>query len=409
MSFRKMVGLRSSTEWFVRGLLAFVVSIIGYVSVTQSLANTVRGNNIEWAHAIAPMDGRITALLSQKLSGGDASPDDRRRADQLARDALRQDATAVVAVTTLGINAQVRGDTGVARRLLGYANALSRRDLRTQIWAIEDAVGRSDVPLTLHHYDIALRTKRDASNLLFPVLASALGDPAIRAALTNTMAGRPEWAPHFINYAAEEAPDPRAVSQFFSTLHHSKITASKGANARLINRLIAAHLPDDAWSLFASTHPGADRRMSRDPDFRDVDDTASRLDWMLVNDGGVSTSIQHGDRGNLFDFSVPSSVGGMLLQQTQMLPPGTYRIAGRSEGVNQTDDDRPYWMLTCANGLELGRVAVVNSVQANGAFEGQFIVPAGCPLQILSLFARPSRSATGLSGRILEVRLHPAL
>ena len=409
MPFRQVFAPRSVPEWSVRGLIAILIAMVGYVSGVHALANTVRGRNIEWAHTIVPTDGQIMALLSQQLSGGEATANDRRRADQLAREALTQDATAVAAVATLGIDAQVRGDTADARRLLSYANALSRRDLRTQVWAIEDAVSRGDVPSALQHYDIALRTGRSASNLLFPILGSAIGDPTIRAALTNTIAGGPEWASHFINYAAGEAPDPRAVSQLFTTLRYARVSVSGNAYTLLINRLIAENLLADAWSVYASTHPGVDRRVSRDPNFENAEAIESRFNWSLINESGVSTSIQRGANGNLFEFSAPSSVGGVLLQQTQVLPEGTYQLSGRSEGVDQLEGARPYWVLTCVDGRELGRVEISNSAHMSGVFKGQFKVPAGCPLQMLSLFANPSDVATGLSGRILKARIDPVL
>lgn len=82
----------------------------------------------------------------------------RREADRLARLALRQDPTAVAALATLGLNAQIRGDTNSARRYFAYSDKLSRRSLTTRLWAIEDAVARDDIPAALRNYDVALRT-----------------------------------------------------------------------------------------------------------------------------------------------------------------------------------------------------------------------------------------------------------
>ncbi|MFV3517295.1 hypothetical protein ACNJD8_22045, partial [Mycobacterium tuberculosis] len=108
------------------------------------------------AYSLSSHDGRIGALLSAALSSTEVDKATRERSDRIARQALVQDPTAVAAVATLGINAQLRGDTGPARRIFAYANQLSRRDLRTQLWAIEDAVSRNDIPGVLNNYDIAL-------------------------------------------------------------------------------------------------------------------------------------------------------------------------------------------------------------------------------------------------------------
>src|SRR3546814_6235165 len=76
--------------------------------------------------------------------------------------------------------------------------------------AIELAVAQGDISGALRHYDIALRTKKNAPELLFPVLTSALPDPAIRTELVKTLGGQPKWAAGFIHHAARSEVDPEA-------------------------------------------------------------------------------------------------------------------------------------------------------------------------------------------------------
>ena len=97
-----------------------------------------------------------------------------------------------------------------------------------------------------------------------------------------------------------------------------------------------------------------------------------------------------------------------MLTQVQVLPPGAYRLVGRSSGLDQPEASRPYWALTCRDGRELGRVAVPNSAQAEGQFAGELRVPAGCPVQVLALIARPSDDVSGVSGQIDAAQLVPA-
>lgn len=182
---------RSSAEWGVRGALALAVAVLGYLSVSYTLANVVKASDPSRAHSLAPWDGRITALLSMKLVSGNPSPADRARADQHAREALREDPTAVIAVQTLATDAVARGDIIAARRLFAYSERLSRRELPTQTWAVQDAVSRGDIRAALRHYDIALRTSGYASALMFPVLASAIAEPEVRSELIRTLAARP--------------------------------------------------------------------------------------------------------------------------------------------------------------------------------------------------------------------------
>jgi len=398
---------RSAAEWRARAMLAIAAAVLGTLSVSHSLAYMMRIAAVEHAHLLAPWDGRITALLSAKLSGPEASVADRRRADDLARQALQQDPTAVPAVATLVINAEIRGDTATARKIFTYSEMLSRRDLRTRIWAIEDAVARGDIPGALRNYDIALRTSRIAPDLLFPVLITAIADGNIRAALVRTLAARPAWGDQFIAYVSGNGPDARATARLFEALQKRRIVQSEGATAALVTRLLTEGHVDDAWRYYSSVTPGVDRRQSRDSQFVANRATPSAFDWNLVSDSGIVATIQRGERGGIFDFSVPSSLGGPLLEQMQWLPPGSYLLEGHSIGIDQPDATLPYWVLHCGEGRELGRVVVPASTQNNGRFSGHFRVPADCPVQHLILMARATEQMTGTTGQVDRVRLRP--
>jgi len=143
------------------------------------------------AHELAPWDGRNGAALAEVL----ATPavGDYKRAEAVAETALRQDATAVGAAATLGSTAKISGQAAKSDRLFAYAERLSRRNLATQLWEIENAVSRGDIAGALRHYDIAFRTNVKARELLFPVLSNATDDPEIRAALVATLSQRPLW------------------------------------------------------------------------------------------------------------------------------------------------------------------------------------------------------------------------
>ena len=398
---------RSPAEWGVRGALAAAAAVLGFISVSHSLAYRVEHTDPAHAHQFAPGDGRITAELATKRFVTRPVAGQRSEPAVLARLALRQDPTAVHAAATLGLQAQMRGDTARARRLFGYAQKLSRRDFQTQLWAIEDAVGRGDIPGALNHYDLALRTSSDAPTLLFPVLAAAIEDPDIRAALAVKLAGNAPWAPGFIGYLAGPATSPKFMAALFNDMRRRGGTLSAGAATATVNALFRDDAVDQAWRFYQSLRPGVDRRRLRDPGFTADLEAPSVFDWTPVNDGTISTSIQPAAGGGVFEFSAPSSIGGALLQQVQLLPPGDYRITGRSSTIEQSERALPYWVLTCRDGRELGRVTVPNSAQANGVFSGRLRVPADCPVQTLALVARASDAIGGMSGQINRVRLAP--
>lgn len=404
MAGRSIQTRHSVREWCVRGLSAAAVAGLGYFGVAESLASGLRRGDAQRAYAWAPWDGRLSAALAQTINGPDAAPTTRARADQLARTALRQDPTAVVAAATLGINTHIRGDSRGAQRLINYAQTLSRRDLASQIWLIENSVANGDVSQALRHYDIALRTSPKSMELLFPILAGALAEPDVRRALTRTLATRPPWSALFVEYVSANGPDPRATAMLFRDADRAGYSVSGLSRMLLTDTLASRGLFGDAWSLYASFRRDADRRSSRDPAFLAELSNPTVFDWRPVNDAGISASLPRG----ALEFAVPSSVGGTLAEQTQLLPPGDYRIEGRSNGIDQAQGSSPYWRLTCNDGREIGRVEVPNSASASGAFSGRFIVPAGCLAQTLALVAKPSEAVSGVTGRIENVRLFPA-
>lgn len=408
MPRRSFLPRRAPREWAIRGGLAAAAVVASYFSVAHTLAQVLVKSNAAAAHRIAPWDGRITAAFAASLTGPQATSADRQRADALARQALQQDPTAVVAVSTLGIDAQFRNDVAGARRIFAYSERLSRRDLQTQLWNIEAAVSRGDIRGALHHYDIALRAKGQSWDLLFPILTSASADAEVRGPLIETLARKPLWADSFVSYVTANPPDARTTSALFLELGRAGVPVPVNAHAVAINALLVDGLPDEAWRHYAAIHRDADQHRSRDPRFGGAGDRPTPFDWVPVNDGGVSTSIQRGERDGFFDFAAPASTGGPMLQQVQMLPPGTYRLSGHSSGIEQASVSLPYWRLLCrSDGRELARVPMPNSAQSGGNFAGDMSVPAGCPVQVLEFVARASDAVTGMNGQLDRVQLAP--
>lgn len=399
---------RSSAVWAVRGSLALLAALVGLYAVIFTIAQMVAVRNPALAHRLLPHDPRITSLLAATLIRPDASIADRTRADMLANDALHRDPSSVIAISTLAINAQARSDVGQARRLFDYAQRLSRRDPTTQLWAIENAVQRQDIPAALRHYDIALRTSPNLFPVLFPVLAAAGINPEVRGPLVRLLTHRPSWASDFIGSLSGKEHDPHDAATLLNALAQAGITIPDKVSSAVVNALIAKGDDDAAWQFYMTLRRNVDVRRSRDARFTLASDAPSLFDWVAINDNGVNATIQYNARGGLVDFTAPASVGGALLQQLQRLPPGDYVIAGRTNAIDQAANSKPYFVLTCSGGAELGRVELPNSTISGGRFAGRIRVPAGCPAQALALMAQPSDLVSGTSGQILSVQLAPA-
>lgn len=396
---------RSTGEWAVRGALAVGALIIAYNSIGSTLANVVVKADPAAAHTLAPSDGRFTAALASREFSASPDTDANAKTANLARRALLQDATAVDALSVLGLQAQLRSDEATSDRIFAYSVELSRRELQPQLWAIEYAVQRGDIEGALANYDSALRTSQRARDILFPALAGAVSEPLVRDPLLDLLVSDPVWGPTFLRYAASLAPDPESVVQLFRAGTARGLDIENDERAAVVQRLNARNLMDEAWGFYTTFRPGAERNRSRDPDFRLDTDRPAPFDWTVRSATGLSAAIIPRQDGGVLDFAAPPSTRATVVRQVQLLPPGDYRIEGRSSGIDQPDRSRPYWTLECRGAGELGRVDLPNSTEADGRFSGRFAVPADCPVQTLSLVVRSSDNIAGVSGQIEHVQL----
>lgn len=399
---------RARSEWASRIGLAALAIVLGYMSVTQSLAYVLGKLSPERGYAVSSSDGRIAGLLAEKLSGEGASSAIRLRAGRIARKALEAEPINVPALAVLGLNAAIAGNPALAQQLFARSNQLSRRHLPTRLWLIEDAVQRNDISGAIRNYDIALRTSRSASDRLFPILANAVEDQAIAAVLVRTLKQQPPWGEPFIQYLSSQGSNPKITAGFFQRLASNKVGVADEATSSVVNALVAANQFNDAWNYYQTLRPHVDRRRSRDPDFATQLASPTAFDWVpRTSETGITSSIQRNGTKTIFDFSAPSTVGGTVLEQLQLLPTGRYRLTGRTGGIDQPADARPYWQLVCTDGRELGRVEIPNSIFDQGRFQGVLTVGADCKAQILRLVLRSSNQVSGVSGQIDNASIAP--
>lgn len=397
---------RSTMQWVVRLGLAGTAAALGVWSVTFSLAQALAERDPLTAHRLAPYDGRIAGLMAMReLQSGLASS---KRTDtvDLATRALRYDPTAVAAASVLGIDAQLAGHLNTARQWFAYGEKLSRRNQSVQLWLIEDSVSRNDIGSALRHYDIALRTHPDLAELLFPVLATASAEPAVRAQLIPKLRQGPRWGQNFINYMSGNT-DPVLAAAVFRELGQAGIPVPADAKARVVDSLISRGQAALAWQYYAAGHPTYDRRRLRDARFRAPLDSPSKFDWILTNDGTITTSIEGTGDNTIFSFFLPGGIGGQLLQQYQVLPTGQYRLEGIGAGGARSGRSNPYWIVACLSGRELGRVDMGPSGKTDQRFTLSFSVPQDCPVQTVTLVARPSDAADQVDGEVRYVTLSP--
>lgn len=393
----------------LRVSLAIVATMFGSWCLATSFSNAYAVDDLETALTFAPGNGRLLAAAAHHtLSADPVSSDAQAKAGADARRALLTDATAAPAVATLGLLEQLHGSGVAARRYFAYGEWLSRRDLSTQFWLIEDAVERGDVNTALHHYDIVLRSQNGADDILYPLLTKASNDPDISDALVRTLSGRPTWTSGFLTYLGDNSEDQLGTARFFAKLRAKHLAVPASAQTTILGKLVAAGRYDAAWDYYATLRQGVDRRRSRDPRFVASITSPTPFDWMVTADPVISVAILGGEGKGSLTFAVPPNIEGELVRQVQLLPPGRYRLKGHSAQIDEVPSERPVWSLRCVgDGREVLRLVVPNSSEASGKFNANFMVPPACGAQWLVLNARGSSSVAGLIGEIDFLLVEP--
>ena len=389
--------------WLPSFLLLAGLLVVAMAMLRDSLAFVIRPADPALALRIDPHNAEIQASRAEQLLRLDPSAN-RRAAEELARQSLRRSPVSAAGATMLATARDLAGDTSTARRLMDYSESVSRRDLPTQLWFVEDAVRRNDIPLALHHYDIALRSSVVAKPLLFPVLIQATAQPAVVDGLIDTLAARPLWAESFLDQVSHDGPDLGGVGRLLVGLARRGYTPPEAAAALATARMVDAARYDLAWQVYVASHPRAMRGAVRDPNFVRAGVDEGPFDWALVPaEGVVAEPRRYGTQDGL-SYAVATGAGGVAARQLLLASKGTYRLTGRA--FAQLAGSAPAQLrLRCAGSG--AAIATIVAPAKDAGFASRIVIPSACPAQWLELWVDGGENPAGAAGAIGDVRVLP--
>lgn len=315
-------------------------------------------------------------------------------AEALAMAALGREPANAAAASTLALVKTLRGDQATAGRLMHYSESQSRRDLPTQLWLIEEAVGRDDIPAALVHYDRALRTSRAAAAALLPTLVSASDDPQVASHLARILSQRPLWWPQFIGMAVADSKNPVTLDYLMRSvrLDIGDPTQLRFANAALA-RLIQAHEYRLALSFYTSLSrdKAAATGLVRNGDFSS-DQALLPFDWWFAADSDLSArrEADAAQSNTILSISASGGRGGEVARQLIVLDPGRYRIQGRIANSAPDELDRPFILFRCDGGADIAKLVLPTAGGAGAPFQFELVVPPQCAAQWLSIRTAPA-------------------
>ncbi|WP_156495529.1 hypothetical protein [Croceicoccus estronivorus] len=308
------------------------------------------------------------------------------RMREAARAVLRTAPLDPAAPRQLGLADELAGKgSGLAQ--LRLAERLSRRDLPTQLALIEQEAQAGDLPATLLHYDRALTVHPASEDQLLPLLAVALDDADIRAALVP-YADRP-WFSRLARRAISQGADPLALARLLQAIRQTdgRQELADTLWPIILAKLISSGQVNDARTL-AGNLPGQNPQALNQLGFSKAatnDPRLGPLGWRMTGEGPVAASF---NKPGQLAIRVASNRSGVVTERVTLLPPGRYRVMQDITYPATGPKARLTWGLRCLGkpSRQLDRHSLP---AASGSRTHTFTltIPADCPAQAWQLSA----------------------
>ncbi len=361
-----------------RVAIAVAALLLAGLVCAQGIAQVAGPRQPALAVALWPFSGLAQARMGELLVDPDTlavTP----AAEARARRALATEPLAVNAVRTIGLRRQAEGRVAEARRAMALAADLSRRDVPTQTWMIQQAVADSDLDRVLQHYDTALRGSLAAKRLLTPALVKAVGVPGAVAPFARLVDRHPPWFPDFVRSVAATGGADAAENLAAVLLARPEQMArvERATLALLVGKLARAGRFAPAERIYTGLPDRAATAGLRWPGFQ-VADPVPPFDWTASSDPAVSAGPVRSGLAVL----VTQPGDHLIAEQLLSLAPGRWRLKGGLR-PNAGRVDLAEWRLSCA-----GDGAALGQADARAGTVGGLSVPAHCPYQWLRLVVR---------------------
>ncbi len=313
------------------------------------------------------------------------------QAELLARAALSGSPVNVEAARALALAEAGQEHLGAARRMIRYAEQLSRRDVQTEFWLIQERVAAADVPGALLHYHRAMQTSRASRELLSPILAQAAEEPAVYRPLAQILAQRPEWWPNFLGDFVERTHSPAALTVVTRSLRlNPAVPAERDRLTTILQRYVTLGEVASGRRLFDSLTGEAAAPVAQGGFERDT--MLAPYGWQIGNgaNGGGARELRQGARG-AFALTLDGSRGEEAAHQILALSPGRHELRLLMGDVLPGFFDPATITLRCFPADTPIAEHDLPVTRGTAALRVPFMVPEGCPAQIL--IVRDARSA----------------
>jgi len=346
-------------RWVKAALAVAAAAVLGWSAIADALVNITHTRNPKFALRLDAHDPvALVRHAEVLLAAGDA--DASAKVTAALRESVRAQALNPRAFQLLGFASEGSEASAKIGELMAFSNRLSRRNLPTQLWLIEEAVGRNDVARVLELYDIALRSRPSSEAWLFPVLSGAMDEPVIRRHFLPYMHSRPPWLQAFLRTAITTTSNPQAIADLVVEAGGMpQLREYRDFNGQLIGSLASHGDYTGALEFYRRlprTDPGVTRtaamtRSTTDPRYAPVT-------WQIYQlDGIDATFVATSKEGVQIAAQLDTTYVGPIAQKLLQLAPGTYDLVADHDAPDATALSLLTWRVKCAG--ENGAVLVV--------------------------------------------------
>lgn len=386
--------------------------LLGYGAVGLAIGLIWLG----WQVVLVPLANRAPAEHAVRLSPGsavilaEASEAEWRagrmdNADALARMALERAPFNLQALRVVGLVEGETGDRALADDLLTLAGNWSLRDDSSHSWLIDNRLRRGDYGSAFAHADTLVRRRGEIQPQIFDLFGTAMEtDPRSVPFLAGELADSPPWRAAFINSLYQRDSGVALAAQLAMVMKDSDGRFSDAELQQLYQSLYSAGQIAALRQVRTELDRPAAGQTLIDGRF-EADSAILPFGWSLAVGAGYSVAAlaDAGPSDGAGDDARPSGAlrvahngqsRDVLAQQVTLLPPGRYRLLGRSRWEFGKSEMTFSWQVICRGvARPVGEAmfgapttAAATASQTWTPFSAGFQVPAdGCNSQSLQL------------------------
>lgn len=291
----------------------------------------------------------------------------------------------------VGKGYEAKGNIAGARKAMGRAETITRRDAAVQLWLSEDAIRQKSIDAALLHYDLIIRSTPEARPEILPRLAALMVAPLGRKYLLSYARPDNPWFPDLLATAVERLPraEPIGLLLLERQAKAPNLPQLEPVYSKLVAKLVSEGAHDvalDLYPLLPRGNVAVLRNISGVVDGKSLTGYAPfTWDFAVEDYGATLISAGAGQAGIEF-YGASGTIG---VAASKLVAPGNaklmrWRIEERSPNLQSSAS----WVATCLSGPAEGARQTSTNLLDKSAPTGKDLtmaLPANCDVVRLDL------------------------